>query len=1322
MESQLPRSQGHHYEEEPYNTAGLQTVAEGHEGEQQHHEKKSVLGKVKAKAKKIKNTLTKHGHGHDHTRDEEDYDEDDEMVQDPEVHGAPIYDSASVTGPTPPAGVNSRIPKGYLDTPDLMKEDRYESIITEPPVRSFGQWQEENSDHTKGNLGSSAAAEATCVPEDKHVSFSSGVHLPIVADPIGNVRGRGEDFSNPIGNVGGQSGDFTHPIGNVGGQRENFTDPIGNVSGREGNFTDPIGNEKFIGSNVRGREEKNCDPIGNVGVRRENFTDPIGNVRGQQGNLGHLGAGIRGSIGMEKDPHALRKGQFTTSNYQTKVADPTGTGEEVGLTPILHSLNKMNIYDEPQQKPEQNVYTGSHDQFFPEPTPTNTPTNPCEVPVPKSFDSTRPENSPLDHLTKNPSKPLDRLTRNPSNQGSYTQMISSAASSVASKAASAKNVFASTLGYSGTEAEKHNGMQEGYPDSAKRPNEMQGREEDTKPVGGAATEYAHKIASTVTEKLAPMYGKVAGAGSTVMSKVQGGSEDKNASDKMQGGGGPDKGVSVKAYWVEKFRPGDEDKALSEVLSAEGHEGEQPQEKKSVLGRVKARAKRIRDSLTKQGHSNDQDHPQDEEDNDEDDKEMVHDPEVPGAPINDSASVTAPVPPTGVNSGFPAPAPPKGVNSGLPKGYVDTPKVMKEDHSESIISEPTAVEPTHVPEDKHVPFSSGVHVPKVVDPIGNVGGREGNFTDPIANVGGQGGNLTDTIGNAKGENLGDGISGSMGMEEDPHSPKKDRFEAFTPSNDQTKVSDPTGTGEEEEITPILHSLDKMNISNEPQQNTKPEQKQNFSTASHDQFSSESTPTNTPSAVEATYVPEDKHVPFSSGVHVPKVVDPTGGTGENFADPIGNLGQGGDFSDPIGNVGGREGNFTDPTGNENFTGPIGNVGGQEENFTDPIGSVGGQGEHLTDTIGNAKGGGENLGNSGDGIRGSMDMEEDPHSPRKDVGGREEKFTDPIGNVGEREENLNTASHDQFSTEPTPTNTPTNPHEFSSTRPENSPLDHLTESPSKSLDPSTENPSNQSSYAQMFSSAAASAKNAVASSLGYGGTVPERHNEMLEGHLDSANRPNDMQGREEATKPVGGGAADNAQKIGSTVTEKLAPVAGAGSTVMSKVRGNDEDKHASDNKSAFDNIEGEGGPDKGVSEKLRRGDEDEELPEVISGVLNNKGKEAESERAGESKSGVGEVVSDAVHKHTPEDDGEERKPMGKVTESKAVAERLGTGSGEEGVGAGGEVAGGGAGAGAGAGAGKGMVGMIKGTVSSWLGKGSESQTSQGTKYGTLVNLVAE
>lgn len=64
------------------------------EGEDEdHHEKKSVLKKMKEKAKKIKDTLTKPGHGHDHQEghipDDHDLDEeDDEADEDAEKHGA----------------------------------------------------------------------------------------------------------------------------------------------------------------------------------------------------------------------------------------------------------------------------------------------------------------------------------------------------------------------------------------------------------------------------------------------------------------------------------------------------------------------------------------------------------------------------------------------------------------------------------------------------------------------------------------------------------------------------------------------------------------------------------------------------------------------------------------------------------------------------------------------------------------------------------------------------------------------------------------------------------------------------------------------------------------------------------------------------------------------------------------------------------------------------------------------------------------------------------------------------------------------------------
>ncbi|GFY84222.1 CAP160 protein [Actinidia rufa] len=146
MEAQMPPPRGHNYDEQPL-IAGL-PEGEDHE---QHHGKKSVLKKVKAKAKKIKETLTKHGHGHDHD-DEED--EEEEMEEDPEVHGAPMYESTAIRGgvPGPQPGVN-------LEKPTVMAEDRHDSKYTDPPTRQAG----EKTRQTKVSVGKSTALE-----EDPH--------------------------------------------------------------------------------------------------------------------------------------------------------------------------------------------------------------------------------------------------------------------------------------------------------------------------------------------------------------------------------------------------------------------------------------------------------------------------------------------------------------------------------------------------------------------------------------------------------------------------------------------------------------------------------------------------------------------------------------------------------------------------------------------------------------------------------------------------------------------------------------------------------------------------------------------------------------------------------------------------------------------------------------------------------------------------------------------------------------------------------------------------------------------------------------------------
>lgn len=123
-------------------------------------------------------------------------------------------------------------------------------------------------------------------------------------------------------------------------------------------------------------------------------------------------------------------------------------------------------------------------------------------------------------------------------QSGYTDKIASVTSVVADKAAAAKNVVASKLGYSG----------EGENVGAETPSSGEG--------------YGTKVASVVT----PVYEKVKETGANVMTKLpfSGGTEETQQ--------GQDKGVSAKEYVAEKLTPGEEDKALSEVVAEKLHLG------------------------------------------------------------------------------------------------------------------------------------------------------------------------------------------------------------------------------------------------------------------------------------------------------------------------------------------------------------------------------------------------------------------------------------------------------------------------------------------------------------------------------------------------------------------------------------------------------------------------------------------------------------------------------------------------------------------------------------------------------------------------------
>ncbi|KAG8381334.1 hypothetical protein BUALT_Bualt06G0111600 [Buddleja alternifolia] len=452
MEAQMQRQLHHHYDEEDPQHAGLHSVIEGDQGDQgehDHHEKKSVLKKVKDKAKKIKDTIKKHGHhGHEHeheyrhdqiSEEEEDDDEDEEMVNDPEVHGAPMYQSAVITGTKLPmqTGVN-------LEKPTDAREDRYNPNIRDQVVPNV---------------------------------HDEGITRPKTWPELGRLP-----------------------------------------------------------TETRETEHKNqprSSPYDEEGVR-----------------MGPLS-------GLEEDPHSpkSRPQEIPVSNYQSKVTDPTMEGgKEAEVAPLIRGFDKLNVRDEPVSKPElePKSYTGSHDQFAPQPTPTKDQFNPEPNPLgpsekpdlgPKMFDQDNPESMPSDTIAGK---------------------ISSATTVITDKAVSAKNVVASKLGYGG--------------------QTQQGEDKLTKPLSESAADYGHIVA----EKLTPVYEKVAGAGTAILSKVQPG----GAGGEHEGSGdmkGADKGVSVKEYFVEKFRPGDEDKALSEVITDAFHKKKEGvskgMEDKPPMGRV-----------------------------------------------------------------------------------------------------------------------------------------------------------------------------------------------------------------------------------------------------------------------------------------------------------------------------------------------------------------------------------------------------------------------------------------------------------------------------------------------------------------------------------------------------------------------------------------------------------------------------------------------------------------------------------------------------------------------------------------------------------------
>ncbi|KAG7986817.1 hypothetical protein I3843_03G100800 [Carya illinoinensis] len=304
--------------------------------------------------------------------------------------------------------------------------------------------------------------------------------------------------------------------------------------------------------------------------------------------------------------------------------------------------------------------------------------------------------------------------------------------------------------------------------------------------------------------------------------------------------------------------------------AEGREDEQSNEKTSVLTKVKAKAKKIKDTLKKYGHGHDHDdehHPDeryipDDHDLDEE-KKMVEDPEVHAG----TESKFVPV-----RSAFPV----ETENAGKSKLDFGRSAATREDapspgerHESKIIKPIKGIEPnTGQPMFKvGNPMVSGEnpHAPQntpISPPLGDYGTKA---TDPTKTL------LPGEEGTGQPKV---NLERPMGLEEDPHM-SKDRSEPHTPAIYQTKVIDSTGTGGEEVgIAPNFQSFDKMKVHDE----SKPKQTKTFRPDEEGTRQPKVNLERPTSLEEDPPEPKDSSKSHNPAIYQTKVTDPTGTGGE------------------------------------------------------------------------------------------------------------------------------------------------------------------------------------------------------------------------------------------------------------------------------------------------------------------------------------------------------------------------------------------------------------------------------------------------------------
>ncbi|EOA14447.1 hypothetical protein CARUB_v10027650mg [Capsella rubella] len=534
MESQITRPYGHDQAEDP--------IRIHHPEEEEHHEKgaSKVLKKVKEKAKKIKNSLTKHGNGHDQDVEEE-YDEYEE--QDPEVHGAPVYESSAVRG-------------GVTGKPEFLSHTGETNVpapdeIVPPGTKVFPVV---SSEHTK-------PIEPVSLQDTSYGHEAPSYGHEALSDPVRTTDTpyRDERREAPTHHP-------NHPLGvpesldrdqSREAHYESLNTPVSLLSATEDvTRTFAPGEDEYLG-----------------GQRKVNVETPKG---------------------LEVDPAGPGGGSdylSGASNYQSKVTDPTKEGGEAGVPKIVESLGRMKVTDEsPSQKTEQGFERDSptkSQEFGLKNEPGITKDSPArfggesggglEESFPARNDDVKVEiglgrdlpTGTHDQFSPELSRPKERSdfeetrdeTTPETKPSTYTEQLASATTAVTNKAIAAKNAMASKLGYTGG--------------SGSEQYESPVKDETPR----SATGYGQKVAGTVAEKLTPVYEKVKETGSTVMTKLPLSGGGSGVKETQQG---EEKGVSsARDYLSEKLKPGEEDKALSEVIAEKLHFGGGGEEKKKT---------------------------------------------------------------------------------------------------------------------------------------------------------------------------------------------------------------------------------------------------------------------------------------------------------------------------------------------------------------------------------------------------------------------------------------------------------------------------------------------------------------------------------------------------------------------------------------------------------------------------------------------------------------------------------------------------------------------------------------------------------------------